>query len=409
MQESPAPCVAEAPWRHREIRAVETGAAVALRNTSFAPITVAAWGSFAGLTAIVARAPQGVLGGVLPLMTRLLVVAPGRTLATAWEHSVCARGDVRGQGIGSGMVAEARRVMRGRVDALCLYRGDETSAGYRFYVRNGHHDLLHVRRWRREVPAVATVDGFTVESDHAAIIGAESDLSRVFAQAHQEHGGYIAKTRGWLAASVGSFYHTAHPQEFRLVRVERAGILVGYAIVARALLASDASHARVLEIAAPANDRATWDRLLTGVAVVAASWGQPLECAASDESPAAPQLERCGYVPDRRSLIVMGTVLDHTDFARRQVNFAAWLAEVRVEALTPTGDHVLHEPMNAIRTIRLECAVATLTRLLLSRVDFTAALRDGRITTSCRDEGLLAALAATFPRTPWCYHAFDYL
>lgn len=390
-----------------EITAGEIDPAIALRNTCFAPLPRAGWDAEPPLTACVAR--QGdALVGVLPLALRTVSIGAGRSVTAAFEHSVCTRADQRGRGIGTLMIASAREWLRGRVDALFVYRTREESAGYRFYEKTGHVDLLYARRHLLAHPGgAAPAAGISVAAGPDAICAREQASLALWRRELGGLAGNRPRERGFHTRALGGFYFSAHPQEFLLVQSVRDGELAAYALLGVPQLAQDPAVVNVLEFVA-ADARAGRDVLATA-AQLAAERARPVHCVTSDTHPLIPVLHAAGFVPEGRHQVLMAQLLDPAALAAKVWRQGAALDATRVLAWTPAGEFVLHAPATAARTLRLEMKLATLTRLLLGRLRPSSALELELITGTGLEAGDPAALDEALPFTPWCYHAIDYL
>ncbi|MYB77656.1 MAG: GNAT family N-acetyltransferase, partial [Chloroflexi bacterium] len=132
---------------YREMQPDDVFSALALRNEVFSDALVSQedWERDEMLASIAVL--EGEVVGAIPLVLRETVIAPGVTITAAFENSVGTREELRSQGIGRGMIAQAREFLPGRADALFVYRGNERSDGYRFYATTNHYDLLYSRHY----------------------------------------------------------------------------------------------------------------------------------------------------------------------------------------------------------------------------------------------------------------------
>ncbi len=144
----------------REYRPEDGPGYLRVHAQAFPPLTLDYWERWTRVptTASIALLDDEVVGAV-PFVFRDLVVRPGVVVRVAWEYSVCVAARMRDTGIGSKLMTEAKRFLPGRCVAMMVYRNTERSAGYRYYARNGHHDLLYARAWRRAPSASGFPEG----------------------------------------------------------------------------------------------------------------------------------------------------------------------------------------------------------------------------------------------------------
>lgn len=390
----------------REAASGEIDQVLAFRNRIFSPITRAAWEREQPITAAVALEGEDVAGAI-PLALRSLRIGPGRELSTAFENAVGTEARRRGQGVGKGMIGACCEFMKGRVDALCLYRGDERSEGYRFYAKTEHVDLAYARNFLLRRPEIANTVGAEWRTGVDGVVASEGEMLPLFLRSYARHGGFRERTPGFYRRALNGLIYESRPHEFVLFR--RAGPAPTSAYVLAGIRVGGGDGAvRVLEMGGESEDAGV---LLSAAATFAARRGLGLACVTSDESPYAPLLIARGFEPEPRQLVMLGRLLDPGVTAARVWRRVSELAGVRVMAWTPEGEWILQEPESgrAARKIRLEMKRATLTRLLFARERVSAVIATGRITVTGMRTGDAEALDECLPFAPWCYHALDYI
>ena len=160
---------------------------LSVRNAIFPPVSREEWLKHPTNTASMAYL-EGVPIGAIPLDQRQFLIAPGKPIATAFEHAVGTREDFRSRGVGGRMIEAAREFLAERCECLMVYHGAERSPGYKFYTKSGHHDLIYMRTLTWEPSDVQAED--THAGDRDEIIASQSELLRVFQQAFAEYGGF---------------------------------------------------------------------------------------------------------------------------------------------------------------------------------------------------------------------------
>ena len=137
----------------RECRPEDTADVLEVRNPIFGPLSEENWDRYwPRMTAALAYL-DGEPVGAIPLDQRDFVVAPQVSVPVAFENAVGVKEEYRGRGIGAAIIQAAREFMADRCDLLMVYRGAERTAGYRFYHKSGHRDLLYLAQVRWDPPS----------------------------------------------------------------------------------------------------------------------------------------------------------------------------------------------------------------------------------------------------------------
>jgi GNAT superfamily N-acetyltransferase len=181
----------------REYRPEDGPGYLRVHAQAFPPLTLDYWERWTRVptTASIALLDDEVVGAV-PFVFRDLVVRPGVVVRVAWEYSVCVAAQMRDTGIGSKLMTEAKRFLPGRCVAMMVYRNTERSAGYRYYARNGHHDLLYARAWRRAPSASGFPEGVR-RVQWETFLRDEARYRARYVEAHAIHGGSPVRIPGF--------------------------------------------------------------------------------------------------------------------------------------------------------------------------------------------------------------------
>ena len=405
---------------YREYRHEDAESFLRLHDTAFPKMSAEFWDRFSHgpVTASVALM-DGEVVGTVPFHLRDFRIRPGVVVPVACEFSVCVREDLRGTGIGSGLMAKAKEFLRERCLAMMVYRGDERSPAYHYYARNGHHDMIYLRPWVRR--GSTGVDAGEVERrGWEEFLAEEAEHLAVFRNAYAAHGGFPERGSGYYAPA-------AHTPEYNEVPVEltvlsRRGVvgahsstpavtsLRGYAIVGEERYVP-ALH--LMEIAVMDNDLAEALPLLATFAEMAVERGVPAVASMPDSSPYVPALRALGFEPQprsQRSMMIMVHALDPEGLASAVWRESEATAGLEVHAWTPERQVVLHRPCQGrAREVLLEMKEAELTRLLFGRLDLRAAVAQGTVTAVGADAADIDAIAGALPFTEWAYHYLDFV
>ncbi|NUP98795.1 MAG: GNAT family N-acetyltransferase [Armatimonadetes bacterium] len=393
----------------REMREDEAAAACAFTESIFGPLPLDYWLKEPRYTAAVSYL-DGELAGVIPLSLRRFQLAPGVVAETAWENAVGTRADLRGQGVGSRMIAAARDFLADRCDLLCVYRGAERSDGYRFYAdRTGHIDLAYVPFYRLASPSGSRPSGFDSLA-HGEVPARGAELAKLFNSQWAEWGGFVAREPGYYDWAIDHIIYGRIPTERRLHLLTEAGQTTGFAITGVRQGARADGTCYVLDFAAAEGDPRRAGLLLQGVVSVAAEAGCPLVWPHAQRGALATLLEAAGFERGQRRMMLMGLPL-------RPSRLFGLLAaarggcEVTLDVWTSTTDFRLWDAGPTAPRCTLEMKDRELALLLTSRLDGRQALEEERITlagpaAAARVEPVLARLLRC---TPWHHPYLEYI
>jgi len=401
---------------YREYRPEDAESFLRLHDSVFPRLSSEFWQvwSRGPVTAAVALMDGEVVGAV-PFHFRDFRVRPDAVVRVAFEYSVCVREDLRSKGVGSRLMATAKEFLRGRCHAMMVYRGDEQSPGYRFYARNGHHDLIYLRPWTYEGSSIAPPHMVGRQS-YEEFLAREADALAVFASAYDTYGGYPARHPGYYGPAVNTTQYNEVPLDLTVLHVAGCTAnepsLRGYAIVGEEKLRPTL---HLLEIAALGNDLSIALPLLSAFASMAGESDEALPASAllPDSSPYVPVLRALGFRQTPRAqsaMMVMAYLLDPEGMARTLWRENEAAASMTVMAWTPRRQLVLHRAAEGNgKEIILEMKEDALTRLLFGRLDLRSAVHQERVTAVGAEPSDIEAIAQALPFTPWAYHHLDYI
>ncbi|MGI6207642.1 MAG: GNAT family N-acetyltransferase [Anaerolineae bacterium] len=399
------------PIVYREMRPEDVPGWRLLHCTHFPPLTDEQglrWASREDVTAALAlRGDEPV--GAIPFHIRDFRTAPGVTVRGAFEHAVLVHESMRDQGVGSKMMDLAKEFFLGRCDALMVYRGAERSAGYRFYARNGHHDLSYWRPLILEEPCPQPLSG-AEHSGLEPLLEREDEFLAVFESAYAGFGGFPQRRPGYWQWAFDSAYFDMIPQEFVLIRREEGNAIQGYVLLGR-----EVEHPRVhlLEVATRNADADLARALLQEAITLAAQWQATFRAFSTDHSPYARTLLELGFraVPrSESSMMTMAYVLDPATLGPRVWQENEETEGLEVDVWTPLREAIIHQPTGATKAkVTLEMKEETLTRLLFNRLDLLAAVRQESVTVVGGGAKEVEAIARALPLAPWAYSHVDYI
>ncbi len=381
----------------------EIEAMLSIRNAIFPPISAEDWRRYPTDTASMAFL-DGIPIGAIPLDQRRFQVAPGKIIDTAFEHAVGTRADFRSRGIGTAMIEAAADFLRERAEALMVYRGAERSAGYRFYEKSGHRDLIYMRTLSRPPGDVPAADVGVQGRDE--LLAIEPELLRVFNATFADYGGFPPRAVGYWRRALSDMIFTVIPQQIIFVRYPTAGELQAY-IIASIRTGVRASEAiTILEIAATGDEAAR--AVIRGISAEGARRGWPVNTIACVDSPFRMVMRAEGFVEGPRHTMIMGRVIAPERLFAKVCEDCEAIAELKIKAWSPSHDWSLWEGPRARREITLEGKELILHRLLMRRLDVEAAVASDLLTIHGEEADDRERLAAALPYCRWEYHTIDW-
>lgn len=365
--------------------------------------TVESWQHDA-MTALVLGTPDAP-AAVMPLARRAVSVAPGRTLPAGWisSNQFAARMGLRRQ---SRPTVNQWSELLPEIDALLVVRRDEPSLAGRWYSQVGFHDVLAIRclYLDMQAPPASAAGRFRMQvidpQDVAAWAPQMADVHRaVFGN----YGGYVARHADFWAPALAGHYYREHYQ-FQVIGLWSSASLMGYAVVGWSGWHSQRPRMDILELATRQWDTGVAQELLATTCQLA--WSKnvsQVRAVISVHDPYRPHLARVGFV-DRWGYVLLAK------FLRPQ----RYLDSVVTPTAADAGGLQLAAPGAVPLTIgdgvplRVETDARTLTRLLLQRVEVSAAAHEGNLVLPdvSRDA---SRLSAALPWTPWIFHMADYI
>ena len=392
----------------REMQPDDVFSALALRNEVFseAKVTREDWERDKMLASIAVL--EGEVVGAIPLIVRKTAIAPGVTIKAAFENSVGTREDLRSQGIGRGMIEQAREFLPGRADALFVYRGNERSDGYRFYTTTSHNDLVYSRHLRYGSPeTIYLPPGITLAGKESILLNSER-LEAIFASTYGRFGGYPVRRGNYWERALASSIFAEFPTDFYFVHIIQNDELLGYAILGIRTTRHN-GMADVLEMATLGADLNIAQRLVEGVASVAGDRKLGVDIQLSGEDPFLPVFQASGFNPEARGTIIMGQVIDPVEFFQKHWLSRFNLYNTALVVYTPKDDYELIEPETRQQTLTLEMKEESLHRWLLGRLDLRARLAEGTVTAYGASAQVIERVCDTIPHVPWAYHSIDWI
>ncbi len=376
---------------------------LSIRNAIFPPVSAADWLKFPSNTASMAFLDDIPIGAI-PLDQRPFQVAPGRIIDTAFEHAVGTRADFRSRGVGGAMIDAAREFLAERAEALMVYRGGERTAGYRFYERSGHRDLIYMRPMTWAPADVEAGDVAVGGLDDCLAI--QPELLRVFNAAFGDYGGFRPREVGYWEMALNDMIFTVIPQEVIFARYPADGELPASCIATVRTSQRPDEQISIMEIAG-VSDSAVREALL-GVCAEGARRGWPVSTIASVDSPWRMLMREMGFEEGLRATMIMGQPIAPARLFEKVAADLDAVAELKINVWSPDYDDTIWEGDDATREITVEGKELLVNRMLMRRLDIPSAVASDLLTIAGEQGDDRERLAAALPYVPWEYHKIDW-
>jgi hypothetical protein len=394
---------------------------------------------------------RGDFSAVMPIARRTLNVAPSRQLNVGWlsSNQFATRMSLRRQ---TRDTYPEWPALLSDLDALVVTRRDEASLSARWYAQTGFHDVLSIRCLYLDMtapPAPQSATRYHPEVVSAGASGSSWDKARwqpemlsVYKDVYAATGGTVPRHENFWAPTLTHHYYREHYQ-FQIIGLwsgapqgSGGNALMGYAVVGWSGWHSKRPRMDILELATRQWDTAVASELLHTTCQLA--WSKnvhQVRAVVSAHDPYRGHLARSGFV-DRWGYRLLAKWL-HPQRYLNSLALPAELADLSLTLNTPgnvpltiqprtksgLGIETQGDPIDVLMRgkvlvpsanppIQLQSDAATLTRLLLQRLDITASMQEGTLFTNAQaplTTNDLTRLSLAFPWTPWVFHMLDYI
>lgn len=390
----------------REYCPGDTADVLEVRNPIFGPLSEEGWDRYCPRMTAGMAYLDGEVVGAIPLAQRDFLLAPQLSVPVAFENAVGVKEEYRSRGIGAALIEAAREFMADRCDLLMVYRGAERTAGYRFYHKSGHRDLLYLAQVRWDPPSGLSSDAQRVDIE--VLHNHQDEILCAHNSTYSSCGGHAPRRHGYWREALDGQIFIAVPAEILFYRYPTAGEISAYGIFGIPQHEAYETNVQVLEIASRVGTAGT-RQILRAAGAEARQRKAVVTDYVSVDHPHRYLYRDLGFVEQGRSLIIMGQVINPQRLFGRVCRFPQLVADLKINVWTPTKDYVLFEGPKAEKEITLEAKDIIIERLLTRRLDVMSAFRHDLLTIRNGDEAIAGRLAEALPFSPWCHHHLDWI
>ncbi len=340
--------------------------------------------------------------GAIPHRKVTLQVAPGATV-TAWvQHRVGTDETYRGQGVGNGMQDCIKAILKDRADVLMVYRGAEQSGPYKFYDKNGMHDVTYPKTYR--LSPVSALPENVKKITLNEFFERNAEFLNLFNLPHRDLGGFPVRNTRFYRERFDDITAVRGPDtRFDVFVMESEGKLKGY-------LTAGAYRGmyKAMEAVAEKWDTGILESLLTAFRAN----GENLYFDVTPGSAIENAVIAAGGTTKTRnesSIAIMAHVYDLESTGRKIWNPVPELENVTVKVWTPEREGIIHAATRPDREIILEMKEPTLSRLMMRRLNLKSAVDEERITATGLHHGDPDHLTSALAPCHWQYHYIDHI
>jgi len=368
--------------------------------------------------------PAGAPVAAMPLARRTLAVAPGRTVPVGWLSSNMFP-------MRMGWRRQARATLNQwpellpDVDALLVVRLDQPSLTRRWYAQAGFGPVLAIRclYLEMEAPPAAPAGRYRM-----AVIGPDqvAPWQEQMLAVHQDvfgnYGGPVVRHADFWRPALAWHYYKDHYQ-FQIIGLWSDQTLMGYAVVGWSGWHSKRPRMDILELATRQWDAGIALELIQTASQLAWSKGvTQVRAVISVHDPYRSVLARIGFV-DKWGYVLLAKWLHAQRYLDGLAQSGRGVPPLASSPATTAADLSatfeipgevslsLHGPhaTPAAPAMRLQADPVTMTKILLQRVEISAALHEGSLLALQPQHIDAARLSMVFPWTPWVFHMLDYI
>jgi hypothetical protein len=366
------------------------------------------------------RTAAGAVLGVSGVAAKPGATLPGRELSVGWlsSNQFTSRMSLRGQ---TRATANEWAGLLPELDALIVLRRDESSLAARWYTQTGFEEILSIRCLYLDMDAPPDARNNPAAPRYQVQVATPSDAAwpadrwqsqmfSVYNDVYASYGGPPLRSPAFWAPALAHHYYGQHYQ-FQILGLWSNADLMGYAVVGWSGWHSKRPRMDILELATRQWDTAVAAELIQTTCQLAWSKNvRQVRAVVSAHDPYRGHLTRTGFT-DRWGYLMLAKWLHPQRFLDR-IALPAEFGDLALELHSPGQLPLTLRRGANPRPLTLHANPRALTRLLLSRLDITAALQEGALTPA-HGEPLpdpdLARLSLAFPWTPWAFHMLDYI
>jgi predicted acetyltransferase len=349
-----------------------------------------------------------VLIGALPLERRHLEIGGEKSSEVLWISAAHVDKEHRSRGVGTKLDRFIRNQYQNEVDALCVYRGEESSRAYKWYKKMDYHPLLTILAYKKEVSDIKEArETIKIESaDKALRYG--SDILKCFRNNNDSLGGFPKRNLNYWQRIFSAHYYGA---DYKFIILALPGEneinITAYALLGITDMRDRINRSEILEFCAL--DLESQESLHKSIEQYANSMGlKELRIQVSDQEALRHWLEEKGFISRNHSTKILASVLNPSIFFAKLMNKSS-LLNLTVE--TPVRGIFSVAVGNGMTRNNLSLFMNddTLHKLLFRRLNLADAISDGQLIIRDGTKETVDSFCSLVSQSKWRYFQTDYI
>jgi len=348
---------------------------------------------------------EGKLIGAIPLEPRIFSLGNNEFIKILWVSAAHVDPEYRSQGIGGGMDLKIKDYYYPDYKGVFVYREDEKSAAYRWYMKNGYQKLLSILSLRKEVGQSKIPVKCQILQTEAEFQEFGEQIYNCFDANTKMYGGFPKRDRlFWAAKSKTHYYKESY--DYSMVLVFSGTDLQGYAFLGKTDIKDGVKRFDILEMIY--SDTETGNSLLASITGYARSEGlSELRIQMSQQDPGLDWIKSQEFTV-RWETNMLGKLMDPIQYLEdrlpKKIDLESMFhLRIQIPAL---GARTIGKGTNALS---IKCRDDVLTKLALRRADIRDIAEEDSTVFMDGEVDALNLLQNVFTEDRWLYFHIDYI
>jgi ribosomal protein S18 acetylase RimI-like enzyme len=346
------------------------------------------------------------LVGAIPFEPRNFALGNDEKIKVLWVSAAHVDPEYRSKGLGGQLDQLARKTFYPDYQGIFVYRGDENSLAYKWYIRLGYHVLLQILSLKIDVVHTNNNVSYHSYSTLEELKFIETEIYNCYQKNSGSYGGTPYRYKSCWSEKIYSHYYQKHYLFHTLVLSQDSNI-ESYAILGETKYKDGVKRFDILEYCC-SDDDSQRERLVSAIMTEAHKKQlKEIRIQISNQDPGFRCFERLGFCFRRRTNL-MGTLTKPMEYLTQYVKKCKELKNTLITIETPSlGKHDIGCGYNKFGLFMSDNEFI---RVLLLRTNFMTAVEEGRIlVTQNQDHSVLKIFESLFPQKKWLHHQIDYI
>ena len=344
------------------------------------------------------------LVGAIPLEPREFSLGLEKTIPILWVTGAHVDSEFRRQGLGRKIYNKITESYYPEYDGVFVYRGEENSLAYKWYIQLGFQVLLPIISYKiavRQSKNVPMYDCIVFDESHNNI-----KLYNSFQTNFGEFGGSMCRHQQYLFDRINTHFYQDSYQYYVLSIINKSRIK-SYAVLGLTEIRDGVQRFDVLDHSVPDTDQARNELFEAVMDFAHKKQLEEVRIQTSFQHPGRNFFEKFGFIYRWRTNL-MGSLINPVAYLESQLKSECkeW-KDMKILLETPQlgKTEIGQGPLE----LGLFMCDNELTRLLLHRTNLMTAIHEGRIMITKSNPKILERLYSLFSPQTWLFHQIDYV